>query len=231
MLIDKYEFNREKCWYKNACNKYNDSEICRMSCPRYLQMYYLFNQAGVPEPLQYPKPLFPEEIDLSQFQRLAAIKNDIVSWVESGNSLYIFSSNCGNGKTSWAIKLMSKYFNEIWPGNGYQCRGVFVRCGQLFNRAKRAIGTKDETWNEYLRMLKTCDLVVWDDIGEINLTAFEQQLLIELIDERIYNSKANIYTSNVIDDILEANVGRRIASRVVNGSEVIEFVGSDRRGD
>lgn len=202
-----------------------------MSCPRYLQMYYLFNQAGIPEPLQYPKPLFPDKRDLGEFERLAAIRADIKNWVKEGNNLYLYSPICGNGKTSWAIKLMSRYFDCVWAGNGYTCRGIFVRCSQLLNRAKRNISNPDPMWAEYLHTLKTCDLVVWDDIGEINLTTFEQQLIIEIIDDRIYSGKSNIYTSNLIDDALESNVGRRISSRVVNGSEVIEFLGGDRRGE
>lgn len=230
MLIDKYEFNKDKCWYKNACSKF-DTEVCRMNCPRYLQMYYLFNQAGIPEVMQYPKPLYPDKRDLDQFRRLAEIKSDIVNWVEQGNSLYIFSTICGNGKTSWAIKLMSKYFDCVWPGNGYECRGLFIRCGQLLNRAKRAINGNDDKWAEYLETIRKCDLVIWDDIGEYSLSVFDQQLLIELIDDRKYSGKANIFTSNVIDEVLEANVGKRIASRVCNGSEVIEFIGNDRRGE
>lgn len=230
MLIDKYEFNREKCWYKGVCNKYG-TNICRMNCPRYLQMYYLFNQAGIPEVMQYGKTLYPSHDDLEQFERLAEIKNDIENWVREGKNLYIFSTTCGNGKTSWAIKLMSKYFDCIWPGNGYECRGLFVRCGQLLNRAKRAISNIDPTWNEYIQTIKTCDLVIWDDIGEFALSVFDQQFLIELIDDRCYSGKSNIYTSNVIDEVLEANVGKRISSRIVNGSEVVEFIGEDRRGE
>ena len=230
MLIDKYEFNREKCWYKDVCSHYN-TEICSMSCPRYLQMYYLFNQAGIPEKMQYPIELCACKQDYEQFIRLAEIKNDIVEWVNEGNNLYIFSPTCGNGKTTWAIKLMSKYFDSIWCGNAYDCRGLFVRCSQLFVRAKRNIDRKDPTWNEYIETLKTCDLVVWDDIGEFEMSLFEQQLLIELIDERMYSGKANIYTSNVIDEVLENNVGKRLASRIQNNSEIIEFVGQDRRGN
>ena len=230
MLIDKYQFCRDKCWYKNACSMYN-KEPCRMNCPRYLQMYYLFNQAGIPEVMQYPSPLYPDKQDYAQFVRLSEIKNDIVNWVNSGNNLYIFSSTCGNGKTSWAIKLMSKYFDCVWPGNGYECRGLFIRCGQLFNRAKRNISSKDSKWEEYLQAIRECDLVIWDDIGEYQLSLYDQQLLIELIDDRIYSGKANIYTSNVIDEVLECNIGKRLTSRVLNNSEVIEFIGGDRRGE
>lgn len=230
MLIDKYQFCRDKCWYKNACSMYN-KEPCRMNCPRYLQMYYLFNQAGIPEVMQYPSPLYPDKQDYEQFVRLSEIKNDIVNWVNSGNNLYIFSSTCGNGKTSWAIKLMSKYFDCVWPGNGYECRGLFIRCGQLFNRAKRNISSKDSKWEEYLQAIRECDLVIWDDIGEYQLSLYDQQLLIELIDDRIYSGKANIYTSNVIDEVLECNIGKRLTSRVLNNSEVIEFIGGDRRGE
>lgn len=231
MLIDTYDFNREECWYKDVCSHYNDEEVCRPNCKRYLQMYYLMNQAGIPKAMQYPKPLTPDVQDLGEFQRLADIKNDIVNWVNEGNSLYIFSGNCGNGKTTWSIKLLTKYFDRVWPGNGYECKGLFIRVGEFLNRVKRAISSKDPKLKLYLETIRTCDLVVWDDIGEFELTVFEQQTLIELIDTRIYSGKANIYTSNVIDDILENHIGRRLASRVLNKSDVVEFIGGDRRGE
>lgn len=228
MLIDHYEFDKEQCWYKKACSHYN-TEVCRPNCKRYLQMYYLMNQAGIPKALQYPRPLYPDNNDLEQFKRVAEIKADIVNWVEAGNNLYLFSTTCGNGKTSWSLKLLTKYFDCIWPGNGYECRGLFIRVGEFLNRVKRAIGHKDPKLSEYLDTIRTCDLVVWDDIGEFELTVFEQQTIIELIDTRLYSGKSNIYTSNVIDETLEAHVGKRLLSRILNKSEVVEFIGGDRR--
>lgn len=232
-MIYRYVFDKDKCWYKDVCNKIDNHKVCRYNCPRYLQMFYLFNNAGIPEKLQYPKPLYPSECDVEQFVILKEIKDDIENWVNNGENLYIFSSKCGNGKTTWAIKLISAYFNKIWAGNGYEPRGVFVRCSQLFTNNRDSWKAKDDEyvkWKNYLELIETCDLVVWDDIGEYELQIWEQQLLMKLIDNRLINGKANIFTSNVIDSLLTKNIGPRLSSRVLNSSEVIEFLGSDRRG-
>ena len=228
MILDKFEFSSDECWYNSVCSLFSTDKCCQ-SCVRYMQMYYLFNLGDIPKPLQYPKRLVPNEEDLSSFEDLQAIKEDIVNFVNNGENLYIYSKNCGNGKTTWAVKLLAKYFDEIWAGNGFTCRGVFVRVGKLLNRLKKSIGDKDTALPEYIRTLKKCDLVVWDDIGEYKLSVFEQQSILEIIDDRLYANKANIYTSNVIDNLLLDNVGPRLHSRILNSSIQIEFIGDDRR--
>lgn len=228
MLLTKFEFNRDKCWYKDVCKLYRCAE-CTMSCPKYHQMYYLFNQSGIPQNLQYPKKLVPVKSDEPAFRRLNAIKNDIVNWVNSGNSLYICSPECGNGKTSWSIKIMSKYFDSIWNGNGFDCRGIFVNCSSLLVQAKSQINRPEKHWHEYIETIRNCDLVIWDDIGDVYLSSYDYSILIDLINSRISLGKSNIYTSNLGRDQLTVNIGKRLASRIYNGSEIVEFVGGDRR--
>lgn len=230
MLIDKYVFNREECWYKKHCPQYK-REICREDCIRYYQMYFLLNQAGIPKKRQYITPMSPAECDEEEFDRLAEIQNNIEEWVNEGNNLYLFSSNCGNYKTTWAIKLMCQYFNKIWHGNGFQCRGLFVSVGKFLLDCKRNISDPIPNFLEYLQTMRECDLVIFDDIGEFELTVYEQQNLMDIINERIYNERSCIFTSNVIDRELKNNIGPRLYSRILNTSEVIEFRGDDRRGD
>ena len=43
------------------------------------------------------------------------------------------------------------------------------------------------------------------------------------------NNKANIFTSNVIDDDLDDNIGGRLANRILDTSVIVEFKNKPQR--
>ena len=74
------------------------------------------------------------------------------------------------------------------------------------------------------------DLVVWDEIAVSDLTKFEHEHLLNLVNTRIDYGKSNIFTSNQGPEELKEKLGERLYSRVVNLSTNIELFGSDKRG-
>ena len=212
----------DKCWYKEAC-----TQQCSTSCIRYLEMQYLIENSGIPLIMQYPKLLFPDDGDYDAFCTLADIKDDILDFVYSGQSLYITSSSTGNGKTSWAIKLLLKYFDEIWAGNGFKIRGVFVHVPTLILKLKNFENPLSES---YKNCLIEADIVVWDDIASTDLTNYDLTQLLMYIDYRVLSGKANIYTGNIVsENQLTAVLGARLSSRIWKTSSVITLRGKDRR--
>lgn len=210
------------CWYKDVC----ELNSCN-NCIRYNEMKYLVNQSGIPLNRQYPAELVGG-IDTNAFIQLADIKDDIINFVNNGKNIYIVSENTGNGKTSWAIKLLLKYFNEIWAGNGFKVRGLFIHVPTLLNQLKNFENPLSE---EYKSDIINSDLVVWDDIGSIYLSNYDNSQLISYIDQRIFMGKSNIYTGNIVkEDQFKQALGDRLYSRIYKGSLVIVFKGKDRRG-
>ena len=59
-----------------------------------------------------------------------------MNFVKNGENLYIFSKNFENGKAIWAIKLMQNYFNQIWAGNGFTQRGLFIHVPSFLTKFK-----------------------------------------------------------------------------------------------
>ena len=82
--------------------------------------------SNIPQSQQCIHRLKPDECDVPAFEKLADIQNNIVDFTKNGGLLYIYSKICGNGKTTWTIKMMLQYFNEIWRGNCLEPRGIFV---------------------------------------------------------------------------------------------------------
>lgn len=217
----------EECWYLGVCPKAPDG--CSNTCLRYIEMLNLVQQSNIPPSKWIPLKLRPGK-DRLAFIRLQEIKDDIENWTKSGGSLYIYSEAFGNGKTSWAIKLMLAYFNEVWAGNGFRRRGVFVSVPEFTDRNREIINNRDEEFVKLREDILECDLVVWDDLTSIKLTDFNHAVLFNYIDARVLANKANIFTGNVDYEGMVKNLGGRLASRVWNASELIQFVDPDKRG-
>lgn len=217
---------KDDCWYKDVCAY----DQC-VNCIRYSEMKYLMDNSGLPAKKRHPVQLDGSR-DPKEFKLLADIKNDIVNFVQNGESLYIFSEYTGNGKTSWSIKLLLKYFDSTWAGNGFRVRGYFQHVPTLFNVLKDFSNTNNELKTELKHKLQTVDLVVWDDIASTKISDYDQQQLLTLIDARVSEGLSNIYTGNITShEALTKAVGDRLASRIWNLSTLVEFKGKDRRAE
>ena len=216
------------CWYKKTCKHYK--EDCMTNCIRYNEVNYLMQSAQIPKGNQFRNELIPSPIDVENFKFLNEIKKDIVNFIKNSENLYIFSSNFGNGKTTWAIKIMQNYFNLIWAGNGFTQRGLFIHVPSFLTKFKEVINKKDEEFEDIKKQLLEVDLVIWDDIAAGKLTDFDHTNLLTYIDQRKLNGKSNIYTGNLNESELIDALGNRLKSRVWNDSTIVELKGSDRRG-
>lgn len=210
----------ENCIYKSVCkNK------CSDSCIRYIQFNRLLELSNLPKIYKKPIKIYSVEKDHDAYCKLNDIGNDIVNFVENGNDLYICSTTPGNAKTTWAAKLMLKYFNKTWPNSYDITRALFVHVPTLLLDLK-----KFDNMPEYINRIKDADLVVWDDIAINKLTEYEHEQLLQFIDYRILNEFRNIYTSNIVDiKTLIFMVGGRLASRIFNNSTIIKFISDDFR--
>lgn len=225
----EYIFDKTKCWYLSGCNKY-DLDECNPGCVRYMEIDFLMQNSGIPRNRQYPVSLVPIKQDIKAFMELKDIKEDIINFVQNGESLYIYSDNFGNGKTTWAIKLMQKFFDEIWAGNGFRCRGIFIHVPTFLTKIKEGISRRDEEFETLKSRLMSVDLVIWDDVAATKLGDFDHANLLTYIDQRKLNQLSNIYTGNLPPNQLSETLGNRLASRVGNDSCVVKFIGADRRG-
>jgi len=219
----------KKCWYLENCPYCKDTDSYNPTCPAYMEMSYLMDTSNLPENKQYPIILTPPPEDYDEYVRLKNIKDNIVKFVEGGNNLYIYSKNFGNGKTSWSIKLLHQYFNEIWIGNGFRTRGIFINVPTFLNDLKNNISSKDKSFERMKNRISDVDLLVWDDIAATKLSNYDYNNLLSYIDTRVLKGLSNIYTGNIIPEDLDQYVGNRLASRIANQSTHVQLVGEDRR--
>lgn len=213
----------EGCWYRDVCTRTDCT-----NCIRYSEMKYLMDHSGLPKKKQKPIQLDGSR-DARAFKTLAEIKDDIYNFVNNGESLYIFSEFTGNGKTSWAIKLLLKYFDIVWAGNGFRVRGMFVHVPTFLSKLK---DFDNPLLKSYRDNLSNADVIIWDDIASTKLSDYDIQQLLIIIDARVSEGLSNIFTGNITShEALTKAVGDRLASRIWHTSTLVEFKGKDRRSE
>lgn len=210
------------CWYKEVCNN-----NCN-TCIKYPVIKSLMKLSGVPESLHHPIRLDCDERDIKQFRRLQEIKDDVDGFVEDGGNLFICSKYTGNGKTSWAIKIMYKLFELEWDVWGpVEPLGLFLYVPEFLTSLKHFSNPLSDS---YLESIKKAPLVIWDDIGAGKISEYDYTQLLVYINARQQAGKANIFTSNYINmEELTEHIGGRIASRIFNVSEIVELKSEDMR--
>ena len=218
---------QKDCWYREVCSEAPHG--CTATCVRFAEMLNLMQMSNLPKYMWFPQSLYADR-DLAAFRQLKTIKDDIKNWVKGGNSLYLYSRSFGNGKTSWAVKLMLAYFNQIWRGNCFRTRGIFISVPEFFDRERLRMNNQDDEFIRIRDSLLDADLVIWDDVSVVKMTDYASATFFNFIDARVLSGKANIFTGNLNQEKLQEFVGGRLASRIWNTSQVIEFVDEDKRG-
>lgn len=218
------------CWLHGNCSEKhcNDPNGCLILT----KLDFLYKEANVPLNLRAKKSLVVDAdgSDLNAFRQLSDIQNNIMSFVNDGNSLYIWSTQAGNGKTSWSLRLLQTYFNKIWLNTSLSCKALFINVPYFLQALKDNISVKSEYISHIKENATKCDLVIWDDISNKTGTDFEISSLLSLIDGRLIYGKANIYTSNVSPNDLKNYLDIRLGSRIATASQCIQLVGGDKRG-
>lgn len=167
--------------------------------------------------------------DKDKFVMLKSYQLNIVDNVNRGLNLYIHSSTCGNGKSSWAIRMLQCYLESIWYSCDIDCKALFISTPRYLLALKDNISNNNEYAQHINKYVYDCDLVVWDDIATKTATDFEKEHLLSIIDARLQSGKSNIFTSNIDTRDVSDIMGPRLASRIINNSLDIEFFGQDKR--
>ena len=218
----------QKCFLYDNCNH---KDCNKDFCLRKYKMDSLYSAALMTEQQKKHITLRVDEdgTDLEPFKQLAGIEQNIVAFIKEGKNLYLHSSNCGNGKSSWSLRLVEAYFNKIWARTEVKCRVLFISVPRFLLALKDNITAK----NAYVDYIKDnvleADLVVWDDIAAKMGSEFELTHLLNIIDNRLAFGKSNIYTSNLNRQQLYTALGERLTSRIANMSIDIELFGADKR--
>lgn len=223
------------CWIKETCNKYiSGNKECEGQpfCTKLFKLTELYDKSMLS--LTQRKPvkirIDSDGTDYYEFLNLKEIQDNIVDFVEHGYNLYLWSLRCGNGKTLWSIRMIQAYLNKVWFNSDLTCRALFIHVPTYLLALKNSINNQSDYVDYINENVLKADLVVWDEVAIKNLSNYDHEHLLSMINVRLDQGKSNIYTSNLSKEDLYEKVGERLYSRIVNMSTVVELKGSDKRG-
>lgn len=212
------------CWYKDTCDEDCDR------CVTYTELKWQMDNSGLYPAQQKPIEMFINDnnsADETAYEQLSYIRKHITEFVWENRNLYICGKNVGNGKTSWAIRMLHTYFHQCAKGNYENLLGMFVNTTDLLLKLKNFNNPLSQ---RYLHNLETVDLVVFDDVAITGLSQYDYTQFFNIINKRMMAEKSNIFTSNITTlEELEEIFGPRLASRIYTASDIIELKGMDMR--
>lgn len=223
-----------ECYLSERCKKYK-SEKCSMNgdfCIKLFKLNYLYDESLLSTSQRKFTPLRidADGTDKDAFIKLKWIEDNIEKFVSGGENLYLHSHICGNGKTEWSVRMIQSYFNSVWYKCELGCKALFINVPRFLLALKDNISSKNSYVEHIKENILNADIVVWDEVGIKDVTTFEHENLLNMINTRIDYGKSNVYTSNLSPDELRNCLGERLYSRIVNLSTDIELFGSDKRG-
>ena len=223
-----------ECYLKHNCKKYNENNCLETEqfCMRLFKQDTLFNKSLLSSRQRQFTELRLDETgrDRDAFLQLKQIELDIVQFVNDGNNLYLCSAITGNGKTEWAVRLIQSYIGKIWHKCDLECKALFINVPRYLLELKSNISKHSEYIDIVEQSILTADVVVFDDIGSKTGTEYEIEHLLSSINNRIDCGRSNIYTSNILPEELQTQLGPRLASRLIGMSTTIELKENDKRG-
>lgn len=218
-----------RCYAEDYCKK--PKEECSEVCGGYRVLRALYNLSRLPLKYQYRIDLIPDAKDLSAFEALNEFKENIVSHVENGEGLYIWGENTGNGKTSWASKIMGYYFRKIAFSSGLENEGLYIYLPTFLDDLRNSYNNPSQEFEEELDMVKRCKLLIIDDIGAERVTEWVRERIVSIINTRVSNGLSTIYTSNLsLSKLMDKLGDDRISSRIRGSVTEINLLGKDNRG-
>lgn len=191
----------------------------------------LLVESGVPKKYFEPQELVPRAVDKEAWNWLNNYRENVVENIQNGKSIVITSPIVGNGKTSWAIRLLQRYIAETALDGRLVDKAVFcVSSSMLEIFGDFGYFETSIQFFDYLNRLKNCDLLVIDEIGSGRVTQVSYNHFYDLVNYRVDNNLATIYTTNYNDEQIKDVLGERLYSRIYDMSTVIEFSASNVRG-
>jgi DNA replication protein DnaC len=201
---------------------------------------FMLENSGMPKIRWTDEELLVTDDNREAYSRLTQIRNSLYSFVRSStNNLVICGKSTGNGKTTWANKLMLTYIEQ----NCHRLDNVPIEdltvdkhdmclfCLLVpFLVELKMFGNNSESTNLYHRLCKS-EFVVLDDLGAVPMTQYDYNAVYGIIEHRLDKGLPTVITTNFTSlDSLQSEIGPRLAERIWSNSEIVNIKSSGFRG-
>ncbi len=203
--------------YKKLASEYSQREINRLS-PLSLCSFDTFS-------LNYYSNDVNAEYGVSPRDNARKNLNFCVGFARSlpqSSRNLLMLGDAGLGKTHLALSIA----NEALRAG---CSVVYCSAAGILRQIESEHFDRTSAENT-LENLKSCQLLVLDDLGAEFVTPFVVSALYDLINSRINARRPTVYTTNLLDEqALTRRYTEKICSRLIGTSEILPFFGDDIR--
>lgn len=154
-----------------------------------------------------------ESVEVAQYARKIATRyvEQYLEMEDMGKGLYFYSNTKGSGKTLLSIAIINELIIK------YKIKPLYISVVNMLNEMKHSFSSKESNRNFYSLMesFKHAPLLVMDDLGVEKTTDWSEEVLTQILDERMSYKCPTIITSNMpIQSLQNKYPAGRIKSRI-----------------
>lgn len=202
---------------------------CHKTCTTYSRTLKMFQESGMPETFWDYFPIKTPESDCAAYKTLKHIREQIVDFVDSGQNLFLYSKEYGNGKTLWSSILMKAYIREQTIQHKFNLN--FVRYVYIPDFIFRYMTCEKYNFDDDRRRsffnklyeLSDTNFVIWDGFGYGSHSNIEDTVIRSVIHSRLNKGMSNMFISDKEGSELSDIIGESLFNRIMSCSIPIEF--------
>lgn len=219
----------------NICKDtgYVNGKRCKCFNQKLINIYY--KQSSIAEILQKEnfsnfnfeyysdKPYGDKPSPRANMRTIVEFALNFIKHFDTIEESLFFYGNSGLGKTFLA-NCIAKELLDRGKSVIYRTAPDLIE-GLRINK----LNPDSEIYNEYLELLKECDLLIIDDLGTEPITAFSLQEFFNILNTRLLLGKKFIISTNLPLSEIMAIYPERIYSRIFGHFKLLNFYGEDIR--
>lgn len=148
-------------------------------------------------------------------------KKYAVNFSRNSPSILMFG-NTGLGKTHLSLSIASEVLKK-----GFSV--LYDSVINFLNQVEKEHFGKENTNNDTLSLLLSCDLLILDDLGTEFDSPFYHSVIYNIINTRMNRSLPTIISTNMNQNDIAYKYEERISSRIFSKYTVLKFIGYDVR--
>ena len=154
-----------------------------------------------------------ESVEVAQYAKKIATRyvEQYLEMEDMGKGLYLYSNTKGSGKTLLSIVITNELIIK------YKIKPVYISVVNMLNEMKHSFSNKDPNRNFYnlIESFMQVPVLLMDDLGVEKTTDWSEEVLTQILDERMSYKRPTIITSNKpIQSLQNKYPAGRIKSRI-----------------